>query len=320
MNLDELKAKNEEEAKKALPPEDDTVVDDDVIEDDDTVVEDEVDDDPEKKVLEPWQETDDQTSNGVPVETHIKVKKKLKGRISERDDEIQRLTAENDALKSQGTKAPTGDTPVVPKLDDFDDEEDYAKALDKYHSDMFAASEGKRDAKRQRQDRQKVLTQAVDSHYERAGKLVETSGIDPEVYKQSDSTVRQAIEAIIPKMGDAIADQLISVLGEGSEKVMYFLGRNKEALTTAKSLMAEDKSGLKLAAYLGQQKERLTNPIKRKSKAPAPAPIANGDASGGTAGRAEHKKYTAAMKKGGGQVAYNIKKAAKKSGVDVSDW
>ncbi len=321
MKLDELKAKNkeEEEVKTEVEPEE---VNNKV----ETEVDEEENDDPDNDDsddLEPWQRTDDQTSDKMPVETHIKVKRKLKGRISERDEEIERLKAENEALRKAKPEVKK-DGPVLPKSEDFDTDEEYQKALVDYHTDIaesrFQASQKKRDQEAKLKAQNDAREKAVDEHYNRAAKLVKESSIDPEVYKQTDVAVRTSIESILPGRGDLITDQIISLMGEGSEKVLYFLGRNKTAMSEVKSLLAEDPTGMRLFIYLGQQKERLTEPKKRTSSAPAPASNVNGDSNSKFKGSAEKKKYDKAHKSGNIQQAYNIKKEAKKAGVDVSAW
>lgn len=329
MKLDELKAKNkEEEDKEVNKPEDQKTEDDKVDEDLDLDTEDDDDesddsDDDSSDDLEPWQRTDDQTSDKMPVETHIKVKKKLKGRLAEKDEELERLRAENESLKKAKPETKQ-DEPVLPKSEDFGTDEEYQKALADYHdkrADMrFTASQKKREQSDKLKVQQVAREKAVDGHYDRAAKLVEESGIDPELFKQTDVAVRSAVESILPGRGDLITDQIISVMGEGSEKVLYFLGRNKTAMSEMKNLLAEDSTGMRLSIYLGQQKERLTNPKKRSSKAPAPASNIKGDNNSKVKGSAEKKKYDKAHKNRNNQLAYNIKKEAKKAGIDVSGW
>jgi hypothetical protein len=118
-----------------------------------------------------------------------------------------------------------------------------------------------------------------------------------------------------------IADQLINSMGEGSEKVQYFLGRNANALNQLTALLVEDPGGVKAAVFLGQQKERLTKPKKMKSMAPAPSAENKGDEVIGSGNAARLKKaYDKAHSDGKLQNAYDAKKAAKQAGVDTSKW
>jgi hypothetical protein len=276
---------------------------------------------PEEQVIEPWMEAEgEQASDDVPVGTLIRAKQKLKGRLSDSKKEIADLRAKIETIEKNAFVKPTSELGPRPKAEDYDTDEEYYKSLDEWEDKRFEAREiAKKQTEAQKQA-VKALEKAVDSHYERAGKLVEESGISSEVFQEADKSVRSAVESIRPKQGDLIVDQLISIMGDGSEKVLYYLGRNKAALGQLQGLLAEDPSGMKAAIYIGQQKEKLTNPHKKRSSAPAPAGNANGDVPLNNKGTAEKRKYDEAHKKGNIQKAYSIKKAAKAAGVDVSGW
>ena len=292
-------------------------------------VEPELDDDGNPIVIEkePWMEEEvgeqdlDDPSKQVPVGKFVGLKKKLKGQISDRNEEIEKLKAENEALKLK----PKEEMVLVrPKRDDFEGDEEFDEALDTYNQSRTTEAINRTrledQQKSEQQQAQAGLTEAVDSHYERAETLIEKSGIKPEIYQAADATVRQAVEAISPTLGDVIVNQVISILGEGSEKVLYYLGRNNAALAKFQSLLISDKSGMKAAVYLGQEKQRLTNPIKRRSNAPDPVTnIKDGVPLTGVAGKLK-KKYDAAHGKKDLQSAYDAKKAARVAGVDVSNW
>lgn len=288
---------------------------------------------PIEPVVEPWMEEEDDKeqdlddpSKQVPVGKFVSVKKKLKGQISDRDEEIERLKRERDeALKLK----PKATVLVRPKRDDFETDEEFDEAFDKYNDSRTTETINRNrleDQKKvEQQQEQQKLTEVVDSHYERAATLVKESDIKPEIYKAADTTVRKAVEEITPNLGDVIVDHVISILGEGSEKVLYYLGRNKAALAKFQSLLASDKSGLKAAVYLGQEKQRLTNPIttnsiKPRSNAPNPATNIKGDEKITGAEARFKKKYDAAHSKSNLQEAYNAKKEARAAGVDVSGW
>ena len=271
--------------------------------------------------LEPWQETGDEEYPDVPAATHVRKVKKLKGRISERDEENERLKAENKELREGNQKQKQLKRPIP---EDFDTDELYQTALGEHETDIAEARYDKietdRNLKLSAEKARKELSEAVETHYTRASELVEKSGIKPEIYKKADENVRAAVETVIPKNGDLITDQIISILGEGSEKVMYFLGNNTPARNQFQTLLMEDKTGMKAAVYLGQQKERLTNPKKMTTKTPAPSPKVDGDETVSAKGGTFKKRYDKAHKEGKLQLAYNAKKEARSAGVDVSVW
>jgi len=322
VNLSELKAKNEEEAKvkEIIDP---VITDDSPV---DPLIDPPVDP-PVDGADEPWKEIDKQESIEVPVATHIHIKQKLKGKISERDDKIAALERTIEELKAKVTpQSKVSDTPSLarPKASDYLKSEDYEEDLAIYESNLVQSHVAKELAKinssSSSQRQLKDLETSVDQHYARANSLVEKSGITPEVYKAADSAVRMAMESIKPGAGDLIVDQLIMVLGEGSEKVLYYVGRNEAALTMVKSLVASDPSGMRAAIYLGQQKQRLTKTSARVSKAPAPSTEISSDTTSTPKAEALLKKYKEAHAKGNLQAAYNLKKEAKAAKLNVSSW
>ncbi len=284
---------------------------------------------------EAWMQTEEQTSEGsdeetvVPLSAHTKMRGKLKGRIGEQDQELEQLRTENAALK-QGRAAPaqeTATTAAMPTLEGSEyDEAKYQQALSGWmaqqvQAQVAQATQASTNTAAQTQAAQQ-LDQAVDSHYQRAAKLAEGSGITPELYQNSDTVVRQTIESVLPKMGDVVTDNMIARLGEGSEKVMFFVGRNKAAQEKLRSSLVTDPTGISAAMYLGELKRDMITPKKRVSLAPKPATQIHGDEGGASQGTAKklREKYQSAHKRGQGQAAYNAKKEAKQAGVNVSDW
>jgi hypothetical protein len=275
-------------------------------------------------VVEAWQNTEEDESElpDVPVNKHIAMKQKLKGRIKDRDDELDRIKQELEQLKSTGG-TPT-ELPPRPKAEDFDTDEEYHEARDKWDDDRLElklrVNQDKTKEAEALNNHKRAVAKAVDAHYDRTAALVADKGMKPEYFKEADTAVRESVEAILPRKGDGVTDHIISLLGEGSEKVMYFIGRNKAARLEFQSLLSEDKTGSKALVYLGMQKQRLTNPAKPTSSAPKPAATVNGDANVSQQASALKKKYDSAHKGNKTQVAYNIKKEAKAAGVDVSQW
>jgi hypothetical protein len=259
-------------------------------------------------------------------EKSLKAKKKLQRKLKEADEEKEALRAENERLKAaQAAPAakPTG-RPVRPKELDFDTDEEYEAALDQYDADIFDWRQSERVKQRETTKAQESqatqIKEGVDSHFERAEKLLEESGISPEKYSASNVAVRSAIDSIAPGKGDFITDYLISEMGEGSEKVFYQLGVNATERNKLVTLLTKDPSGVRAAFFLGQKKEQLTKPKRPKSNARPPASSVKGDAPTSSKGAAMKRAYDKAVKSGSGQAMYNAKKEAKAAGIDVSKW
>jgi hypothetical protein len=271
-----------------------------------------------------WQlEDSDEEMPDVPVKKHIHMKKKFKGRLQERDDEIETLKQKIANLETS-TTVTTADLPPKPKAEDFDTDAEHEAALVAWEDKRQDARWAEQQAKTKQEEAKRMFKLAVakdvDEHYERTAELAESSGIKSEMFKEADTTVRKTVDAILPGRGDSVTDHIISLLGDGSEKVMYYLGRNKAAKLEFQSLLAEDKHGHKAMVFLGQQKERLNNPKKMQSNAPKPPANPKGDLATSQKGAAMKKKYRAAHDKGKAQVAYSLKQQARKEGIDVSTW
>jgi hypothetical protein len=268
--------------------------------------------------------SDGKDGSTVPLSALIKTKQKLKGKIGDQNEELEALRTENAQLKqSQQVASPTA-VPKRPRHKDFDDDDKYEDAMDKYeeeklnYSTNFVAKNTKQT--QQLEDQQTAQTAAVDAHYERAEKLVAEHSISPEVFQKTDIVVKEIIESVMPKQGEAVFNHLVSVVGEGSEKTMFFIGRNKAAQAEFHSLLAKDKSGLQAALYLGRIAEKVNGPQSLTSRAPAPAAQLKGDNVTNAKDAALQKKWAAAHNKGNSQEAYDLKKQARKAGIDTKAW
>lgn len=263
-----------------------------------------------------WQNIDEEEE--VPASTHVRIKQKLKGRLKEKDSEIEKLKEEIAAIKNG---KPSGKQLKRPDKYDFDTDEEYDAALEQYEDQRLAQLEARRresDLLRRQEEARKA---AVESHYDRAGEFVEKFSIAPERYKKADESFRHALETVLPGLGDQAAEEMISYLGPGSEKVIFKVGSKPELLREFQALITENPTGHKAGIFLGKQMQSITNPIKRKSQAPKPTPNLKGDEVNGSAkARSLQKAYKAAHKEGNSQKAFDIRKQARAAGINVSAW
>lgn len=265
------------------------------------------------------------TQKSAPVSALVKLKKKLKGQISEKDEELERLRAELQAVKT-GVVTPqqTIEAPKRPRSADFDTDEEYEAAMDKYEEDKIKYQTqlitSTQSQSTQVEQRTKKILESVDSHYERAAKLVESSGINPEVYQQATENFKAVIERVMPGKSEGALNGIIDIIGDGSEKTIFYIGRNKAAQNEFAALLTEDPTGLKAAMYLGRTTEKINGTVKKTSQAPPPAAQLKSGESVSAKESAFRKKYDEAHKKGSLQVAYNVKKEARKAGIDTSNW
>lgn len=279
--------------------------------------------------LEDWMQGDDQASQSSETFTGSDIaaaKKKLRAKLERQHDaETEELKARIAELEAGG-QAPQELT--RPKREDFYDEDDpdeaYAEALvDWKLSKSSADTESKlaaRERERQQQEQLRAIESGVDAHCERAAKLAESSGITSEAYTSAELNVRRVADSVFPGAGDNIVDGLIASLGEGSEKVFYNLGVNSGRRAEFEKLLREDQSGIKAALFLGKLNGDLSKPQKRTTKAPAPAPAMTGDESRNDVERKLKKRYAEADRNNNRQAAFNIRREARKAGVDTKNW
>lgn len=295
-------------------------------------------DEGEPEKLEEWQKTEPDTEDDgdkPKPEKSLKAKKKLKGLLNERETELTEQQQENERLRLENEKLRAGSLtnqeqgqPKRPIREDFEDEygdvdvDKYRIALDEYEDKRYDQRQAKKNASSEIKAINDSISEGVDAHYTRAEELVESSGINPEVYKSADLKFKKAIEDVIPNNGAAVADLLISSLGEGSEKAIFFVGNNDAAREKFKTLLSKDSSGFKAAMYLGEEKQRLktNSPAKQVSKAKAPATKIKGDAPPSGVSSKIQKEYDKAHAAGDTGKAIKIKRQAKKDKIDTSSW
>ena len=277
-----------------------------------------------------WLNSDNEENNAnttMPVSAHIKLKAKLKDKLSEKDQENEQLKQRIAELE-KGITAPTQaiKLPPRPKLEDFNfDEEKYQQALDQWDEQRIEAKLEQMTAKNKQATSSKTfmeeVNRKVEEHYKRAEQVAKKSGITEEQYRDADLNFKRVIEKVFPNRGELIADQLISKMGEGSEKVAYFIGVNKRAQIEFENILKSDPSGVEAAIYLGRKVSEFS-PKRTATNAPTPATQISGDAKANLNGEAKRYKaeYDKAHKAGNVQKVMDVKREAKAKGVNVANW
>ena len=323
--LDELKAENAAEAEQPVAVDEQLEVEQPEVEADASEPEaEQTDEGQAESDAEEWlQESSDKA---VPLAKHVAVKHKLRGQIEEKDSVIEQMKAEIEALKQHKPAATqSNELPKPPKLSDFDfDEDRHAEAMlaytDKLLEHKLSKTLGSQQQQQEQERQAQRLTEQVESHYERAAKLVEAGVITVEKYQAADRRVRQELDSVTGA-GDLVADNIIARLGEGSEKVIAHLGVNQAAMQALKMKLTEDPTGLSAAVYLGQLNAKFSAPANKLSKAPNPDSGLRGDKGGVTTTSSDIlKKYQSAHKSGDIAKAVELKLKAKASGINTSNW
>jgi hypothetical protein len=277
--------------------------------------------------IEAWMHGEDDNSPNdsetVPLSDLIKMRTKLKSKVHDKDDQIQELKAKiesmEQSLRQQPEKAASGKPNRGDFLEHDDPEEAYIDALTEWKSGesrrKAEAEEAENRLKAQRQE----LDRRVESHYQRVSELLDTHKIKPDVYKAADLNLRKAADAALPGHGDMVFDALISQIGEGSDKLVMYVGNNQARRAEFQQAMVDDPNGLKAMRLIGKWESEMSKPVRRTSSAPPPARDVDKDAST-VSQEGMRRKYKSAHEKGDVQKAFDLKREARAKNIDVSNW
>lgn len=193
----------------------------------------------------------------------------LRASRRESRDEAARLKEEVELLRKQVMSGGKPQQPAaMPTLESVDyDEAKYQQALAAWHQEQTKAqlqTYNQQLAQEQARNAQKQAQEAeIEKHYERAASLKVHD------YESAERTVRETLDQMSQDV--SVTDLMIAHLGEGSEKVTYFLGRNPDKLSDLVATLQADPSGMRAMVKLGQLQAKLSHqPAKKKiSQAPA---------------------------------------------------
>lgn len=252
-------------------------------------------------------EEEDKQSKPTPEQALVFKLTKEKKKRQEATSELEKLRAENEALKSGQYKAPqqpvqtqnnlatANGYPPIPVMyeDGVNTPEDYRRAYDNWSQEI-------RRIDQQRAQAQESTVQAQRQNEERANRLANraASFISSNKIKADNATntIQAGIHGLDEVLGvDGAALDLLDTIGDGSEKLAYYLGRNPDALATAKRLFEEDNRGFKVNTWLANTAFKLNQKnTKHISKAPAPdAPLTpDGSSTTAAALQAKYDKET----------------------------
>ncbi len=262
----------------------------------------------------------------VPVEKHVEMKHKLKAKLHDANDEVERLRAEVEALR-KGSVVVQQDqqAPRRPSLADEDigyDDEKYAERMAQYTDEMIEyklrAVQSNQAKRSQQEQHEAQIRSAVDKHYERAEALVAEGKVSAENYKAADHIVRKSVEGVMPGMGEIVVDNILARLGDGSEKVIYHLGVNPAALSKLVDSFKGDPTGFAASIYMGELKAKFNSAkIEKPVKTSRPDKPLNGTAKTTSSALSQ---YRAAEKAGDISGMIAAKRLAKEKKIDISNW
>lgn len=213
---------------------------------------------------------------------------KQKAKAKEYKTELEELKAELAALKA-GTQQPQTQSrpqqpaqqyPPVPVLyeDGIDTKEQYTQAYQRWMADCKAVDQRNAQADQQKSDYARQMEEMTHNLAKRLGKFATE-------HKIKDDRVVQAAERATSEIDGATKIEgslayLLDSVGDGGERVAYYIGTNDEAMSKVKELLQKDNSGLKAIAHMTRLAEKLKpKHSSRTSKAPAPDRPVKGDGS-----------------------------------------
>lgn len=234
-----------------------------------------------------------------PEEALVYKLTKQKQKTREYKTELEELKAEIAALKSgQSQPQPQSqpqqtrhDYPPVPLLyeNGIDTPEQYQKAYQKWVADCKAIDQRQAEANQQQSEYKGQMEEMTRNLARRVGKFASE-------HKIKDDRVIGAIEKATSEVDEATKIDgslayLLDSVGDGGERVAYYIGTNDVAMSKVKELLQADKSGLKAIAHMTRLAEKLKpRQAKRTSKAPEPDQPLRGDGSSASA-KALQDKY-----------------------------
>lgn len=201
-------------------------------------------------------------------------------------DENEELKRRLEALESRTSQAPA---PVshagMPKFPDMydpgidGDREKYSQAVAKYLADAATYN-----------NRHSEADQAQAKHKQRIEDLTKNLAVRAAKFatdnKVNVDRVASALERAIDEIDSHVSvpgamAYLLDSVGDGGERVAYYIGTNEAALSQVKAMLKEDPNGLKAIAHMTRLAEKLKpKHSKQISKAPEPDQPVKGDSVG----------------------------------------
>jgi small-conductance mechanosensitive channel len=327
MSLEELKAQNAaEEAAQAQQPEVEEIdaeESEDLEVDSPETTEGEATEEPTEDWLkEDSAEEEKKQSDLVPAAVLAETRRKLRGQVSEKDAEIQRLKSELDQVKASPASTSAQDldleVAVEPWEYDGDNYGRYKAELDARNARKIMQAESARAQQAQQiEQQQREIAEQFNQHYDRVEALVASGKITVEKYKAAEANVLEKLDQMTGA-GEAVMKKFVASIGAGSEKVIIHLGTNGTAQQRLEQELKRDPSGIAAAIYLGGLREKFNSaPATKPKTAPAPDVALKGKA---PASSSHYKAYEKAVAKDDPTAMLEAKRAARGAGIDTSKW
>lgn len=243
-------------------------------------------------------------------------RKEAEDEVAELRRKLEQYESGQSAPQQRQQAAPAVELPQFPDMYDEGIEGDRAK-YDKAVKAWFAASkEAEQAQSRQSQQTDQYRQQLEEKSTnlaKRAAKFMQENKIKPERVISAIERATSEIDSVT-KVDGALAHLLDSV-GDGSERVAYYIGTNETAMSKIKEALAKDPNGLSTISLMTRMAEKLKPKHSTKtSKAPSPDEPLRGDGSPVTARRLQEKYDKASTP----SELFKLRQEAKKAGVELT--
>lgn len=327
MSLNELRAKAETEEQKVVAETAEPIAQDEPLDEgsseDEGAEDDAVLSDDFELELDGESEPDQQKPSAEAALIHKLTKQRHKRK--EAEDEVAELRRKLEQYESGQAAAPQRqqqpqrtkhDYPPVPVLyeDGIDTKEQYTQAYQRWMEECKAVDQRSAQADQQTEQQRKQLEEKSLNFAKRAAQFVKENKINPDRVVSAIERATSEIDAAT-KLEGALTHLLDSV-GDGSERVAYYIGTNEGAMAKIKQVLADDPSGFRAIALM----TRMATDLKPKhsaktSRAPAPDEPLKGDGSPIAAKRLQEKYDKASSP----TELYKLRKLAKEAGVKLTN-
>lgn len=317
MSLEALRAQVEaDETKQESEPETDLL---DVVEESEQAEEDaEVAEESDDFELELAGEPEPQQQKPSAEEALIHKLTKERKKAKAVKDENEELKRRLEALESRTSQAPVSHAgmPKFPDMYDHGidgDREKYSQAVAKYLADAAKYNNRHSEAEQAQAKHKQRIEDLTKNLAVRAAKFATDNKVNVDRVASALERATDEIDSHVNVPG-AMAYLLDSV-GDGGERVAYYIGTNEAALSQVKAMLKEDPNGLKAIAHMTRLAEKLKpKHSKQISKAPEPDQPIKGDSVGSASAKKlqdlwDKAKSTEEMMK--------IRKRARELGVEL---
>lgn len=240
--------------------------------------------------LEGEPEPDQQKYDPVEVLQHKlsrerKKKREARSEVDELKEQISRLTEMMQGGQQQPQHvAPQTQSAAEPKIPDLydsgidGDRDKYDRAMKTWFHDYQTYQNRHKEAEQAQEKQKERMSNLTLNLAKRVSKFATEENISPDYAASAVNEAADKFDQITGVDGGFL--ELLDAVGDGSERVAIYLGKNANAMAEMAKLYNDDPRGFKVVARMAEWKKDLKRKHSRKvSKAPKPDQPLRGDSS-----------------------------------------